>query len=76
VNVGLLRAVFDTNVLVSALIKRGKPRELWNTVLDGKIRLTISSEMLTELDEVIASACSGRLLASSSIVDYLLPEKP
>lgn len=49
----MLHAVFDTNVLVSALIKRGKPRELWDAMLDGKVRLAISNELLAEFDEVI-----------------------
>lgn len=45
----MIRAVFDTNVLVSNMIKRGKPRDLWNAVLDGKIRLVVSEEILEEL---------------------------
>lgn len=49
----MLHAVFDTNVFVSALIRRGKPRELWNAVLDGKVRLIISNDLLSEFDEVI-----------------------
>ena len=48
-----MRAVFDTNVLVSALIKHGKARRLWEAVLDGKIQLSMSNDMLAELDEVI-----------------------
>lgn len=50
----MLHAVLDTNVLVSALIRHGKPRELWNEFLDGKVRLEISDELLSEFDEVIA----------------------
>lgn len=45
----MIRAVFDTNVLVSSLIKHGKPRDLWNAVLDGKV-LSVS-RMLKILDE-------------------------
>lgn len=37
----ILRVVFDTNVLVSSLIGTGKPRELWNAVLEARIRLEI-----------------------------------
>jgi len=37
----------------SALISRGKPRRLWEAVLDDKVRLSISKDMLAELDEVI-----------------------
>ncbi len=49
----MLRVVFDTNVLVSTIISRGKPRELWNKVIDGKIRLVISEDLLKEFNEVI-----------------------
>lgn len=47
----MLHAVFDTNVLVSALVRRGKPRELWDAVLDRKIKLAISNELLAEFME-------------------------
>lgn len=49
----MLRVVFDTNVLISALIKHGKPRELWSNVLEGKIKLYASDELLAEFSEVI-----------------------
>ncbi len=49
----MLRVVFDTNVLVSALIKQGKPRELWSNVLEGKIKLYASDELLDEFTEVV-----------------------
>ena len=50
----MLRAAFDTNVLVSSLIGTGKPRELWNAVLEARIRLVTSMELLSEFSEVIA----------------------
>jgi putative PIN family toxin of toxin-antitoxin system len=49
----MLHAVFDTNVLLSALIKRGKPRKLWDAVLDRKVSLEISTDILAEFNEVI-----------------------
>ncbi|MBI2185232.1 MAG: putative toxin-antitoxin system toxin component, PIN family [Thaumarchaeota archaeon] len=45
--------VFDTNILVSTLIKHGKPRELWNNVLEDRIKLFTSEEILSEFSEVI-----------------------
>lgn len=50
------RVVFDTNVLVSIIIRTGKPRELWNKVLDEEeeIRLVTSIELLSEFEEVIS----------------------
>jgi len=49
----MLRVVFDTNVLVSALIKTGKPRELWRKVLDKKLRSITSTQIVNELEEVL-----------------------
>jgi putative PIN family toxin of toxin-antitoxin system len=46
--------VFDTNARVSALIRPGRPRELWNKVLEGKIQLVISKGLLSEFDEVMS----------------------
>ncbi len=66
----MLHAVFDTNVLVSALIRRGKPRELWNAVLDGKIRLVISNELLSEFDEVITRPAFNRYVAKHRIARF------
>ena len=49
-----MRIVLDTNVLVSALIKPGKPRKLFETTLEGKHRLVSSRPMLEELARVVA----------------------
>ncbi len=49
----MLRIVFDTNILVSVIIKHGKPRELWDQVIEGKVRLSISEELLAEFNDVI-----------------------
>ncbi|MFY3740471.1 MAG: putative PIN family toxin of toxin-antitoxin system [Candidatus Nitrosomirales archaeon] len=49
----MLRAVVDTNVLVSALIGTGKPRELWKTAVERKFTIIISKEMLVEFLDVV-----------------------
>ncbi len=49
----MLRIVFDTNILVSVIIKHGKPRQLWDQVIEGKVRLSISEELLAEFNDVI-----------------------
>lgn len=49
----LVRAVVDTNVLVSALINRGKPRTLVLRLLEGH-SIILSSEMLAELADVMS----------------------
>ncbi len=47
-------AVFDTNVLVSAFLFGGKPRECLQGALSGRVTLAISREILNETLEVLA----------------------
>jgi len=49
----MLRTVIDTNVLVSALIGTGKPRELWKAAVERKFTIIISKEMLAEFLDVV-----------------------
>ena len=49
----MARVVVDTNVLVSALIKKGKPLELVQRLLE-KHTLILSSQMLAELADVLS----------------------
>jgi putative PIN family toxin of toxin-antitoxin system len=51
----LLRVVFDTNVIVSILIRKGKPRDLLNSVLEEKMNIILSEELFGEF-----SAMMGR----------------
>ena len=48
-----LRVVVDTNVLVSGLTFKGKPREVWDLVWRGDIDACISSFILKELEETL-----------------------
>ena len=66
----MVHAVFDTNVLISTLISRGKPRELWNEVLEGKIRLELSNELLKEFNEVIVRPEFKKYLRRSSLTRF------
>ncbi len=50
-----MRVVFDTNVLVSALIKVGKPRDLFVKLSKGK-QLILSKAILEDFLEVIEDA--------------------
>jgi len=45
----VLRVVFDVNVLVSSLIIRGKPRELWFKVRRKDFTLILSKEIARAL---------------------------
>ncbi len=40
-----MKVVLDTNVLVSALITRGKPRKLFDKILEEKLELVLSGEI-------------------------------
>ena len=43
-----MRIVLDTNVLISALITQGKPRELLNNASEGKFQLVLSKAIIDE----------------------------
>ena len=49
----LIRAVLDTNVLVSGLLFSGVPGELVEAAWEQSFRLTLSSEILAELRRVL-----------------------
>ena len=55
---------------MSALIRRGKPRELWNAVLDGRVQLVISNDLLSEFDEVIARPDFDRYVDRHTIARF------
>jgi len=48
-----VRVVFDTNVLVAALLWRGVPHQLLQRVRDGDVVLVTSPKLLEELDDVL-----------------------
>ena len=48
-----MRIVLDTNVLISALMFGGNPREILHKAIRGEFRLCLSEEILSELSEVL-----------------------
>jgi putative PIN family toxin of toxin-antitoxin system len=48
-----MRVVLDTNVVISALMFGGNPREILQRAIRGDLRLCISEEMLSELGAVL-----------------------
>ncbi|HUD06765.1 MAG TPA: putative toxin-antitoxin system toxin component, PIN family [Candidatus Saccharimonadales bacterium] len=50
-----VRAVVDTNVLVSALVFGGTPRKVTNLIPDKVIRPVMSEEIMSELRRIITS---------------------
>jgi len=58
-----MRAVLDTNVLISALIKDGKPRRLLKALLGEAHTLIISEPMIEEFLRISADEKSGGMWA-------------
>jgi len=48
-----IRVVLDTNVIVSALVYGGKPREITDLILDKKLQGFISPTLVAELIDVV-----------------------
>lgn len=49
-----MEVVFDVNILVSSLISKGKPRELWLKAVSGEFQLVLSRRIVEEFVEVIS----------------------
>jgi putative PIN family toxin of toxin-antitoxin system len=61
-----MRAVIDTNVLLSGLLWRGAPHELLEQVRNGKLTLISSPALLSELADVISRPKFDAILLSSN----------
>jgi putative PIN family toxin of toxin-antitoxin system len=61
-----MRLVLDTNVVASALLWGGTPRQLLEAARDGRIELFTSPPLLTELTEILARSKFARKIASSA----------
>lgn len=67
-----MRAVIDTNVLLSGLIWRGAPHTIIEYVRSGEVVLITSPTLIEELAGVIGRAKFRKLLAQSKIDPTLL----
>lgn len=52
-NDSAVKAVADTNVLVSGLLWRGNPSRIVDAILDNRLELFVSEELLRELSDVL-----------------------
>jgi hypothetical protein len=66
-----MRVVLDTNVLISALIKKGGSRRLLGKILKGEIKLILSKEIVKELMEVLQRPKFGRYVTKKDIRTYI-----
>jgi putative PIN family toxin of toxin-antitoxin system len=67
----LIRIVLDTNVLVSAIVFGGNPRRVIESILEGSVHLTLSREILDELEGVL---CRKKFGISSQVVRKISDE--
>lgn len=49
----MIRAVLDTNIVISAIIFGGNPRKVLNLAIEGKISLFFSEPMFEEIREIL-----------------------
>jgi putative PIN family toxin of toxin-antitoxin system len=66
-----MRVVFDTNVLISALITTGKPKELFRMAAEGQIQLVLSKGILEEFTEVSNDLRIRKYANQEDIVAFL-----
>ena len=66
-----MRVVLDTNVLVSALISRGKPSKLLTLIKAKDHPLIISNSILEELSRVAADERVSRYLSGEDYAEFL-----
>jgi len=66
-----MKAVFDTNVLVSALIKTGKPRQLFSMAAEGRIQLVLSKILLEEFIEAAEEPKIRKYADQQTLDDFL-----
>ena len=67
----MLRVVFDVNVLVSSLITRGKPRELWLKARRKSFTLVLSKEIISEFVEVMSREKFSRYVNEEDLRVFL-----
>jgi len=65
------RIVLDTNVLISALIKPGKPRTPLFEIAKGKCQLVLSKQILDEFVRTVADPKISRYVDEGDIIRYL-----
>src|SRR4030067_954988 len=66
-----MKVVFDPNVLISALITTGKPRELFHKAAQGQIQLILSKDILKEFSEVTKDPRIRKYANQEDTIDFL-----
>ncbi len=66
-----MKVVFDTNVLISALITTGKPKLLFQKAVNKQIQLVTSKAILTEFSEVADDPRIRKYVEQEDIIGFL-----
>ena len=68
------RIVLDTNCLVQIVAKQAKYGYVWNDVLDGKITLCVTNEILFEYEEILAKFYGQKVARMVVEMILILPQ--
>lgn len=79
----MIKAILDTNVVISAIVFGGKPRRVLNLAIEGKVSLFFSEPMFEEIREILGGRkfrfTAPQLLAVEreleAISDTVYPDK-
>jgi len=66
-----MKVVLDTNVLASAVIKPGKPRELLSEMVEGGAQLVLSRSILEELLEVANDPRIRKYVDENDVIAFM-----
>ncbi len=66
-----MRAVIDTNVFVTALLRGTVPRRIYDAFLDGEFTPVFSPETLAELLEVLTRPALQALMSQTEVQTFL-----
>lgn len=66
-----MRVVFDTNVLISALITNGKPKELLYRAVEGQIQLVTSKSILEEFSQISKDPRIRKYATEDDVIAFL-----
>jgi len=67
----MIKIVLDTNVLISALIKTGKPKTLFYEIVKGKAQLILSMEILDEFARTLGDPEIRKYVDEEDAVKFL-----
>lgn len=65
-----MRVVLDTNSLLVSIGKQSKYRPIFDAILDGRIRLLVSNDVISEYREVLERKANA--IVADNVIDALL----